>query len=68
MARPSSKARLAMLGEVLKLLRQRRRPVHAVVIKPDGTIEVRLGPPSEVDLQEAELRDELERFRRSNGY
>lgn len=38
-------ARLALLGDVMKLLRQRRRPVHSVVLHPDGTIEVRLGQP-----------------------
>lgn len=40
--RPGSKAQLALLGDVLKLLRQRQRPVESVLIRPDGTIEVRL--------------------------
>lgn len=66
--RPSSKARLALLGDVMKLLRQRRRPVHSVVIHPDGTIEVRLAPKSKIDAQEAELDEVLARFRKDNGY
>lgn len=40
--RPSSKTRIALLGDVLKLLRQRRRPIDRVFIHPDGTIEIRL--------------------------
>lgn len=39
---PNSKVRLALLGDVLKLLRQRRRPIDRVLIHPDGTIEIRL--------------------------
>lgn len=66
MARPSSKARLALLGDVMKLLRQRRRPVRSVVIHPDGTIEVKLGPLSDADAAQAALDEELAEFRRSH--
>lgn len=52
----------------MKLLRQRRRPIHSVVIHPDGTIEVRLAPPSKINAQEAELDAELARFRKHHGY
>lgn len=68
MAHPSSKARLALLGDVLKLLRQRRRPVRSVVIHPDGTIEVRLGPLSDADAEKATIDEELAEYRRSHGY
>lgn len=43
--RLSPEARLALLGDVMRLLRQRRRSVHSVILHPDGTIEVRLGQP-----------------------
>ena len=69
MAQPrNSKARLALLGDLMKLLRQRRRPVQSVVIHPDGTIEVRLGPPSDADIEKAKIDKELAEFRRSHGY
>ena len=65
---PNPKARLALLGDVLKLLRQRRRPVRSVVIRPDGTIEVTLWLRSQPDPSDAELDDELARFRKEHDY
>lgn len=66
--RPSTKARLQLLGNVLRLLRLRRRLVHSVVIHVDGSIEVRLEPLPTHDAVDATLDVELEQFRRENGY
>lgn len=41
-------ARLALLGEVLRILRQRRRPVRSILIHPDSTIEVTLVTDSDL--------------------
>lgn len=65
--RPSSKAQLLLLGEVLQMLRQRRHRLHGLVIHADGTIEIHLTPPS-IDAQEAALDAELAELRRLHGY
>lgn len=66
--RPSPKVRLALLNDVLQLLGRRRRPIHGVLIHPDGTIEIRLAPSPKIQVQEAGLDEVLARFRKENGY
>jgi hypothetical protein len=66
--RVPNKARLELAGDVLKLLRQRRRAVESVIIHPDATIEVRLAAPSDIDVQTVSLADELARWDKIQGY
>ena len=62
---PSPKARISMLGDVLKLLRHRRRSVRTVTIHPDGTIDVKLGEPWEMT-EDERFADEIARWHRNN--
>lgn len=64
--RSSIQVRLALLGDVLQLLRRRRHRVQSVLIRPDGAIEVRLIPPA-MEAQEAALDAELEAWRKLHG-
>jgi hypothetical protein len=66
--RSHSAGRLALLGELLKLLRQRQRTVRTVIIKPDGTIEVQLGLPWIADHAAAEVDDDFARWVEKNAF
>lgn len=41
-SRSTRAARMALLGEVIRMLRQRRRAIRSILIHPDSTIEVML--------------------------